>query len=168
MNKAVMNCGNGNGVFDVFFPDFSSFFADEFEKRLMHDGAWRVSGKVDVRENETEYIVESDLPGMSEEDIDISIKDGLLTLSCKKSKGYEKINEELDMERRNEEEKKEVYLIKERSNVEFKRTFSFANRIDEDGITASFENGVLEVRIPKKEEKSFRKIKLSCQKTIEN
>ena len=153
MNRNALVLGNGG--FDAFFKDFASLFDSDTERRLMHTMQERC-GKVDVRENDKEYIVEADLPGFAEEDIDISIKDGVLTLSCKKESSNEK----------KDDEKKDVYLIKERSCMEFRRSFNFADHIDEDKITAIFDNGVLEVRMPKKEERSSRQIKVNCQKQL--
>ena len=164
MNKNVLAFGNGKGAFDVFFPAISDVFADSLERSLWKDGRQEMCGKVDVRENEKEYIVEVDLPGFAEENINISIKDKVLTLSCKKNTSLEKKNEENGGKKI--EEKKEFYLLRERSSFEFKRTLSFSDNIDEEAITAVFENGVLEVRVPKKEEKASRQIAVNCQKKI--
>ena len=128
MNKAMTNYEGGKTMFDVLFDDFG---------RTML-GKDIVSPAVDVRETEKGYVMEVDLPGYSENEIDISMKDRVLTLSCKKEK--------------NEEKKEGGYLIKERNSSEFKRRFNFSDDIDEKAISAVFENGVLEVSIPKKAE----------------
>ena len=166
MNKNVLAFGNGKGAFDVFFPAISDVLADSLERSLWRDRRQEMCGKVDVRENEKEYIVEVDLPGFKEENIDISIKDRVLTLSCKKNTNIEKKNE-VNEEGKKEEEKGS-YIIQERSSFEFKRSLSFADNIDEEAITARLENGVLEVRVPKKEERASRQITVNCQKKIEN
>ena len=158
MNRNALVLGNGRGAFDVLFQDVSELLDNNIERNLWKDRRNETYGKVDVRENEKEYIVEVDLPGFTEENIDISIKDKVLTLSCKKNTSVEKKNED----------KKEFYLLRERNSFEFKRTLSFSDNIDEEAITALFENGVLEVRVPKKEEKASRQITVNCQKKIEN
>ena len=134
MNKAMTNYENGRTMFDVLFDDFGrTMLGKNIVKNEME-----TSPAVDVRETEKSYIMEVDLPGYSENDIDISMKDRVLTLSCKKEK--------------KEETKEGGYLIKERNNFEFKRRFNFSDDIDETSVSAVFENGVLEVNIPKKAE----------------
>lgn len=134
MNKAMTNYENGRTMFDVLFDDFGrTMLGKNIVKNEME-----TSPAVDVRETEKSYIMEVDLPGYSENDIDISMKDRVLTLSCKKEK--------------KEEKKEGGYLIKERNNFEFKRRFNFSDDIDEASVSAVFENGVLEVNIPKKAE----------------
>lgn len=133
MNKNVINYGRNANVFDALFDDFGR----DFLSRGNMDRY--LAPKVDIRENENAYTMEVDLPGLDEKDIDINIKDKVLSLSCKAEK--------------NDEKKGGSYIIKERGSFEFKRSFNFSDNIDEDGITAVFENGVLEVKIPKKEEK---------------
>ena len=134
MNKVMTNYENGRTMFDVLFDDFGrTMLGKNIVKNEME-----TSPAVDVRETEKSYIMEVDLPGYSENDIDISMKDRVLTLSCKKEK--------------KEEKKEGGYLIKERNNFEFKRRFNFSDDIDETSVSAVFENGVLEVNIPKKAE----------------
>ena len=134
MNKAMTNYENGRTMFDVLFDDFGrTMLGKNIVKNEME-----TSPAVDVRETEKSYIMEVDLPGYSENDIDISMKDRVLTLSCKKEK--------------KEEKKEGGYLIKERNNFEFKRRFNFSDDRDETSVSAVFENGVLEVNIPKKAE----------------
>lgn len=134
MNKAMANYEGARNVFDVLFDDFGRTM---LRKDIMKN-EMSISPAVDVRETEKGYVMEVDLPGYSENEIDISIKDRVLTLSCKKEK--------------NEEKKEGGYLIKERNSSEFKRRFNFSDDIDEKEISAVFENGVLEVSIPKKAE----------------
>ena len=125
MNKAMTNYENGRTMFDVLFDDFGrTMLGKNIVKNEME-----TSPAVDVRETEKSYIMEVDLPGYSENDIDISMKDRVLTLSCKKEK--------------KEEKKEGGYLIKERNNFEFKRRFNFSDDIDETSVSAVFENGVL-------------------------
>ena len=132
MNKAMTNYNGERSVFDVLFDDFGrTMLGKDIVKN-------EVSPAVDVRETEKGYLMEVDLPGYSENEIDISMKDRILTLSCKKEK--------------NEEKKEGGYLIKERNTSEFKRRFNFSDDIDGTAISATFENGVLEVNIPKKAE----------------
>lgn len=95
--------------------------------------------KCDIYEKDNKYFIEMEVPGFNKEDIDISLKEGYLTVKAEKKMS----NEEKD------ENKK--YLRKERNYIKTERSFNLGN-IDEDNIDASFENGVLKIEIPKVEE----------------
>ena len=99
---------------------------------------------VDVRETEENYLMEVELPGMTDQDIELNVEDNILTLSSKKEES--------------KEEKKNGYLIRERRNREFARTFVLPKDVDRDKINAEFKNGLLVVSIPKKPEAKPRKI----------
>ena len=95
--------------------------------------------KCDIYEKDNKYYIEMEVPGFNKEDIDISLKEGYLTVRAEKKMS----NEEKD------EDKK--YLRKERNYIRTERSFNLGN-IDEENIDASFENGVLKIEIPKVEE----------------
>ena len=95
--------------------------------------------KCDIYEKDNKYYIEMEVPGFNKEDIDISLKEGYLTVKAEKKMS----NEEKD------EDKK--YLRKERNYIRTERSFNLGN-IDEENIDASFENGVLKIEIPKVEE----------------
>lgn len=94
--------------------------------------------RTDVRETETELVVEAELPGMEEKDISVTLNDGILTL-----KGEKKSERE---------EKKDDYHLTERSYGSFQRSFRVADAIDPDKVRAAFEKGVLKVTMPKRPE----------------
>jgi len=95
--------------------------------------------KCDIYEKDNKYYIEMEVPGFKKEDIDISLKEGYLTVKAEKKVS----NEEKD------EDKK--FLRKERSYMKTERSFNLGN-VDEENIDASFENGVLNIVIPKLEE----------------
>ena len=97
-----------------------------------------VMPSVDVRENDNEIIVEAEVPGMSEDDVDITLRDGVLTV-----KGEKKSEREED---------KDDMHVTERSYGSFNRTFRLPDTVDEDKVTAALENGVLRVTLPKSPE----------------
>lgn len=99
---------------------------------------------VDVREAEDEYLMEAELPGLTDENIELNVEDNILTLSSKKEE--------------NKEEKKNGYLIRERRKHEFARTFVLPKDVDREKIKGEFKNGLLVVSIPKKPEAKPRKI----------
>ena len=119
---------------------------EEFEKRFF--GQRTPAMKTDIRETETAYILESDLPGFSREDIHAEIKNGYLTVRA---------------ERKSEsEDNKENYLRRERTYGTFSRTFDLEG-IDAEAITASFKNGVLTLELPKLAPKAEEARKVEIQ-----
>ncbi|MFM1815543.1 MAG: hypothetical protein RLZ98_2238 [Pseudomonadota bacterium] len=93
---------------------------------------------IDVRETETEFVVEAELPGMDEKDVSVTLNNGILTL-----KGEKKSERE---------EKKDDYHLTERSYGSFQRSFKIEDTIDADKVKAAFEKGVLKVTLPKRPE----------------
>jgi HSP20 family protein len=93
---------------------------------------------IDVRESETELVVEAELPGMDEKDVSVTLNNGVLTL-----KGEKKSERE---------EKKDDYHVMERSYGSFQRSFRVADTIDADKVKATFDKGVLKVTMPKRPE----------------
>ncbi len=119
-----------NGLLDNFFTDTPVLSAR--------------TPVVDVREQENEYLMEAELPGLTEKDIELKVEDNILTLSSKKEES--------------KEEKKNGYLIRERRNHEFARTFVLPKDVDREKIKAEFKNGLLVVNIPKRPGAKPRKI----------
>ena len=101
-------------------------------------GGGRFSPAVDVRENNNEIDVDFELPGMNPDDVDVSVENGVLTVSGEKQTEH---NEGQEQEGR--------YHYMERSYGSFVRSFTLPQGVNEDQIKADFHNGVLTVRIPK-------------------
>jgi HSP20 family protein len=99
---------------------------------------------VDVKEEEKRYLMEVELPGLTDKDIELKVEDNILTLSSKKEES--------------KEEKKNGYLLRERRSAEFCRTFVLPQDADRAEVKAEFKNGLLVVDIPKKPEAQPRKI----------
>jgi HSP20 family protein len=102
---------------------------------------------VDLVEAEDHFVLRADLPGLSEGDVNIEVQDGTLTISGERKAEHE-------------QREKGWYRI-ERSFGRFSRSLSLPDGVDPDGIKASFTHGVLEVRIPKPEERKPRRIAIS-------
>ena len=103
--------------------------------------------QVNTREGEFAYHIDVDLPGVNKEDINIDIKDSKLTIS-----GQRDIKKEI---------KEEDYYKVETSFGKFQRVFTLPDNIDTENISASSDNGVLEVVIPKIEkDKDIKKIEI--------
>ena len=120
--------------FDSFFNQVHAPAVSSSESSAAH---WRP--KIDVRETPKEVVVHAELPGLNKEDIKISVKDGVVTLSG---------------ERKFEEKKEEGdYSKVERSYGSFHRSFSVGDNIDPKSIKAKYNNGILELTVPKPEQK---------------
>ena len=97
----------------------------------------------DIQETDKDYIVTVDLPGMEKDNIDITLKDGLLTI-----KGT---REEQKENRGKAEKNAATYYIRERNFGSFQKTIQLPDDIKSEAISASYEQGVLTVILPKKE-----------------
>ena len=93
----------------------------------------------DVKETESGYQVEMELPGFAKEDVKAQLKDGYLTISAEHSESKEE-----------KDDKKERYIRKERYYGNCQRSFYVGDDITEEDIRAKFENGILIMFIPKK------------------
>lgn len=112
------------------------------EDAAQNGGRWHPA--VDVYETDEAYVVTAELPGMKKEEIDIDVKDRILTVKGRRSSDTEV--------------KKELYYRKERVFGSFQRAFSLPEGVDSAQITAEFNNGVLKISIPRPEEKKPRQI----------
>ena len=131
-----------NQLFDSFFTDFSWDSPTKALDKNFYPG-------LDLKETETEYKVDIELPGMHEEDIDLSVHDNTLFL-----KGHKRFEEE-------KKDEKIGYHRIERSYGSFSRTIPFSEEIDEKNITANLKNGILKVRAPKIPKDQAKKIKIN-------
>ncbi|PTD94710.1 Hsp20/alpha crystallin family protein [archaeon SCG-AAA382B04] len=102
----------------------------------------------DVRDLDEEVVVTADLPGVDKEDIDVSVEGNSLTISAERSQ--------------EESEESEGFVRRERTLGQFYRKIKLPSDIKEDEAAAKFNNGVLEVKLPKeeKEEKESNKIEI--------
>ena len=115
--------------------------------------------QVDVYETKDSYVVEADVAGYEEKDIQISVEKHVLTISSE-DKNLKKANEEEVKEERKEERK---YLMREISRPYFSRSFTLPEDVDETAIRAESRNGILTLTIPKKtpEERGRIEIKIN-------
>ena len=122
---------------------------DEFERSVFGENGRRTPAfSTDIRDEGAHYLLQAELPGFSKEDIDLDVKDGILTISA--------------THEQSEEQKKDNYICRERRYGSFKRSFNLEG-IQEDKICASYQNGVLELTLPKRQEvlPQSRKIAIS-------
>ncbi len=133
------NLGIRTPGFADFYNMLDDFFSDTWSKRSLAGSTF----KVDVRDNEREYLIEAELPGVKKEEVNIEMFEGRLTVS-------------VDREEDIQEEKKN-YLHRERFYSSMKRSIYLADARPE-GITAKMQDGVLKIDVPKsvKEDHSIK------------
>ena len=106
---------------------------------------------IDLVETADEFVLRADLPGLTEQDVNIELEDNVLTVSGERKAEHE--------------ERKEGYYRVERSSGSFSRSLTLPEGVDPESVKAGFENGVLEVRIPKPEQRKPRKVAISVGTT---
>ena len=135
----------GESLFDDWMDDFP--FGKEFEKAMfpakdpLYGKHAKNMMKTDVKETEKGYEVAVDLPGFKKDEIQLELNDGYLTISAEKG---------LDKE---EKDKKDKYIRRERYAGSMSRTFYVGESITENDIHAKYENGILTLDVPKEEAK---------------
>ena len=129
----------------------SPFFGDNWLRSFfdMGDVVTNAGFRVDIREDEAAYHLEADLPGVPKDKLNVSVDEGVLTISA-------------DLKEEHKEEDA-CYLYSERRSGHVERSFNLEG-IDADGITADYKNGVLTLNLPKVQptpKKEARKIDIS-------
>ena len=114
--------------------------------------------EVDVTEKKDAYVLDMDLPGQTEKDINIELNDTVLTISSVKEAEKE---EKSDSKKSKDAENDGVFLLKERRRSEFRRSFTLPKDIDAEKVMANFKNGVLTVQIPRKPESQPKRISIN-------
>src|SRR5204863_826710 len=120
---------------------------DVFERRDEESSLTAWAPAVDIYETEHELVVKADLPDIDPKDLDIRVENNILTIRGER-KFEKKVNEE-------------NYLRVERAYGSFARSFTLANSVNSDAIKADYQNGVLTLTIPKKEEAKPKQIKIN-------
>ncbi len=131
--------------FDEPFNRLGRFFDEPFLRS--REGMW--SPDVSICETKDELVITAELPGMSEEDINVELENNVLTISGEKT------------EERTEGDEDRKYHVWERSYGSFRRAFSLPRTVGGDNVHAAFHKGVLTVRLPKLAEAKGRKIEIS-------
>jgi HSP20 family protein len=99
---------------------------------------------MDLVETDDRFVLKADLPGLADEDVKIDVEGDVLTISGERKSEHE--------------DKRDGYVRVERSYGAFRRSLTLPEGVDPEAVTASFERGVLEVRIPKPEERKPRRV----------
>lgn len=143
----------GKSMFeDPFFTDFLDFRKKPFQLNSLFNGdVDDITPAVNIKDNKNKFEIELAAPGLSKDDFNITVEDGMLTISAEKEQ--------------KKEEEKEGYVKKEFSYNSFSRCMSLPETVDEDKeVKAIYKDGILHLTLHKKEAlvtKPAKKIKVS-------
>ena len=124
---------------------------DDFERSFFPvDRSQMPAFRTDIKDEGDRFLLEADLPGFRKEDIDLHLQDGLLTITAR----HDETSENKDENGK--------YVCRERGVGSFTRSFNVSG-IQEDAISASYENGVLKLTLPKQGEPEPQSRKIAIQ-----
>ena len=149
---ALMRYTRGND-FDVLRREMTNLF-DTFYGRTNSEGqesaVW--APRADLSETEDAYLIQMDVPGIDRNDLEITLEDGTLKVSGERSM--------------QEEHENGQYHRIERSYGRFFRSFTFGPNADAENIDATFDDGVLTIRVAKAEERKPRRIEVGSRNEL--
>jgi HSP20 family protein len=122
-------------------------FGEVFDRSNQESSLTAWAPSVDIYENEHELIVKADLPGIDAKDLDIRVDNNILTMRGER-KFEEKVNDNNS-------------LRVERAYGSFSRSFALSNTVNAEAIKADYQNGVLTLTVPKREEAKPKQIKVN-------
>jgi len=125
------------------FDDFDQFFENFFRDAPMR-GTGTQYPTIDIREENDRYVLEADMPGLTDKDVNVHVDNNMLYIESAKEDTQEK--------------QEENFLVKERRMSSFKRSFRLPEDVNADDIKGEFKNGVLVLNLPKSPEKKPKKI----------
>jgi HSP20 family protein len=143
--------GQYQDPFEQAQREFDSVLGRFFGGRQMPDGgSYLAPYGVDVREDADHIYVEAELPGFRKEDVDITLENQTLTITAERSE-----------EKKEGDQKKGDYLLRERRFSRFQRSFTLPPTVDEQSVNARLNEGVLTITLNKREETKPRKVQVS-------
>ena len=132
----------GENLFDDFFSDPFEMMMPQSRNPLYGKHAKNLM-KTDVRETENSFEVDMDLPGFKKDEVNLELKDGYLTVSADKA---------LDKDKKDNEGR---YIRQERWSGSCSRSFYVGDAVKPEDVHAKFENGILQIALPKQEQKKL-------------
>jgi HSP20 family protein len=131
---------------------FSDLMADPsslgYLIRPLHGEGLPSEFKCDIRENPQAYLVHAELPGVSKEDLQITVDNGVLTIAA-------------EVKQHDQKTEDEKLVRSERFFGSVSRSFQLPLEVDQAAAKASYENGILELNLPKKQAQGGRRIEVS-------
>lgn len=134
----------GENLFDDFFDDSFGMFPVRSGRDPLYGKHAKNLMKTDVRETETTYEVDVDLPGFKKDEISVDLKDGYLTISA--AKGLDK----------DEKDKEGKFIRQERYAGSCSRSF-YVGDLEPEDVSAKYEDGILKLSMPKRDKKELPK-----------
>jgi HSP20 family protein len=131
-----------NRYFDTFFGNSTL----SPTARILH-----YSPAVDIQETENSYVMEMELPGFDEKNIEVNVDGSNLTIASRQEEKQEKKSEE-----------NENYILRERRHSTFNRCFQLPENADPEAVSAAFKNGVLSLNIKKRAETQKKVIQINA------
>jgi HSP20 family protein len=129
---------------EPFSTEFNRLFNSLWDQRAVSQ---RWVPEMDLVETDEHYLLKADLPGMKQGDVAIEFNDGTLTISGERNAEYDR--------------KEKGFFRLERSFGKFSRSLTLPDGVDPDKIRAGFQDGVLEITIPKPEQRKPRRIEVA-------
>jgi HSP20 family protein len=126
------------------------FFGDDLTPGERLASAFSRVPPVDIKEKDNEYVMEMELPGYDEKKINLSVDGGMITVESAK----------IDEKEKKDEDK---YLMRERTESSFSRSFHLPENADPENIKASFKNGLLTLEIKKRQEAQKKTIQIMAE-----
>jgi HSP20 family protein len=139
----------GDIMLSIWDPFSSLVRSDRFFESGFPSEWSRWVPRVDIKEEDKEYVVTAEIPGVDPKDVNIELEDGVLSIMGEKK--FEK------------EDKKESYYRMERCYGSFSRSFRLGEDIDDKKIDARYKDGVLTLHLPKKTESKPRSKKIQVK-----
>jgi HSP20 family protein len=134
--------------------DFDRYFESFFGDSILAPAARMLNQlpAVDIRETENAYVLDMDLPGFDEKNIEVHVDGSSLTIASKQE-------EARDVKK--EEENQGTYVLRERRINSFSRSFKLPENADPEAVSAAFKNGILNLQIKKRAEAQKRTIQIN-------
>ena len=132
-------------LFNQFNDEMNRYFSLTRTGAANQEHDWMPA--VDIREEDNQYLLTADIPGVNRKDIEITLEEGVLTVKGER-------NTETDVS-------EQGYRRRERTHGTFMRQFTLPDTVNATGISASARDGVLEITIPKQDKPEARKISVS-------
>jgi len=135
--------------------DFDRYFESFFGDSILAPAARMLNQlpAVDIRETENAYVLDMELPGYDEKNIDVHVDGSSLTITSKQEEAREV---------KKDEETQGTYLLRERRLNSFSRSFKLPENADPEGVSAAFKNGILNLQIKKRAEAQKRSIQINA------
>jgi len=143
-DEKSLNVARRYDPFRDFFDEFESMFEDFFRPGLVRGSReYPAVIHADVGEDDEKYMIRAALPGMKEEEINVTVEDGILTIRAE--------------HKEEETQEKKGYFRREIGYGLYERSFRLPDNVDLDKVGARYKNGMLDIDLPKKEKGMSRK-----------